>query len=428
MEIVMDLVAKEKEIIPLKERIKTAIPSKNGLFPHEILALHYAPTFYVNQEVFQEFWKYYGVLEMNDVLSSLLSRGFLKVGTLEDVLKIQKSDRLKIILKTNDLNTSGKKENLIKTILDKIPHTELDKLFPDKTYSLTDTGIEELKNGEYIVYVHNHGIEDLDIWSLNKVVGNQPHRYRDKIWQYLNMDLSRKYLSKGDFGLYRNLRYRMSRFLNEEKKFKGELALLVEVMFCDLSGLPNNYNENYFIICSDSFFPYEKSLATIPEGIIYQMICCQKELGYSDDELKNFLTEEMNGQVVRAPIQLFTKEECVQIILFEKDNNKEELKKLYANAGKEFKKKLKDYKASLNKSTNLSNGNMSITSSNNRLRVLILAIFFGYLGFHRFYVGRIITGLLMLCTLGLCGIWWLLDVISILKGEFCDADGNFLKW
>jgi len=254
MEIVTELVANEKEIIPLKERIKTAIPSKNGLFPHEILALHYAPTFYINQDVFQEFWKSYSVLEVDKVLSSLLSRGFLKIGTFEDVLKIQKSDRLKIILKTNDLSSSGKKENLIKTILDKIQHTELDKLFPNKTYSLTDTGTEELKNGEYIVYVHRHGFEGLDIWTLNKRVDVTPHRYRDKIWQYLNMDLSRKYLSKGDFGLYRNLRYTMSRFLNEEKKFKGELALLTEVMFCDLSGLSNNYDKSYFIICSDSFF------------------------------------------------------------------------------------------------------------------------------------------------------------------------------
>jgi len=158
------------------------------------------------------------------------------------------------------------------------------------------------------------------------------------------------------------------------------------------------------------------------------MLCCQKELGYSDDELKNFLTEEINRQSVRSPIQLFTKEECVQIILFEKYNDTEELKKIYDKAGKEFKKKLKEYKALQNTSTNVSNGNTSITNSNNRLVTLFIAIFFGYLGFHRFYVGRIITGLLMLCTLGLCGIWWLLDVFSILKGDFRDADENFLKW
>jgi hypothetical protein len=333
-----------REIIPLETRIKTAIPSKQGLFPHEILVLHYAPTFYINQSVFQEFWKYYGILEVKDILSSLLNRGFLKIGNLKDVLKNQKLERLKIILKTNDLKASGKKENIIQILLDKIPHTELDGLFPNKTYSLTNIGEEELKNEEYIIYIHKNGYEDLGIWSLNKLVHTEPYRpYRDKIWQYLNTDCQRKHLSNGDFGLYRNCKYQMSLFLNKEKKFKGELALLAEVAFYDLSGLPNNYNKASFLeIMSEYFFPYEKSHVTIPEGIIYSIVCCQKELGYSDDELKIFLTEEMNKQIVRAPIQLFTSEECVQIIFLEKYNNKEELKKLYTKVEKEFKKKLKN--------------------------------------------------------------------------------------
>jgi len=85
----------------------------------------------------------------------------------------------------------------------------------------------------------------------------------------------------------------------------------------------------------------EKSLVTISDGIIYRIFCCQKELGYSDDELRIFLTKEMNKQIIHLPIQIFTSEECVQIIFLEKEKNTEELKKLYAQAEKEFKKKLK---------------------------------------------------------------------------------------
>ena len=43
-------------------------------------------------------------------------------------------------------------------------------------------------------------------------------------------------------------------------------------------------------------------------------------------------------------------------------------------------------------------------------------------GAHRFYVGKIDTGLLMLCTLGGMGLWYLYDLITIASGEFRDSD------
>lgn len=44
---------------------------------------------------------------------------------------------------------------------------------------------------------------------------------------------------------------------------------------------------------------------------------------------------------------------------------------------------------------------------------LLLAIFLGYFGAHRFYEGKIVTGILWLLTLGLLGVGWLVDIIII---------------
>ena len=56
------------------------------------------------------------------------------------------------------------------------------------------------------------------------------------------------------------------------------------------------------------------------------------------------------------------------------------------------------------------------------LTTLLLCIFLGGLGVHRFYAGKIGTGILQLITVGGCGIWTLVDLIMIITGSFKDKD------
>ena len=45
---------------------------------------------------------------------------------------------------------------------------------------------------------------------------------------------------------------------------------------------------------------------------------------------------------------------------------------------------------------------------------LILCLFLGYLGIHRFYEGKVLSGILWMCTLGLGGMGILIDLFIIL--------------
>ena len=66
-------------------------------------------------------------------------------------------------------------------------------------------------------------------------------------------------------------------------------------------------------------------------------------------------------------------------------------------------------------------------SPKSKIAALLLCIFLGGLGIHRFYVGKVGTGILYLLTGGLFFIGVLVDIINIACGNFRDNMGMFLK-
>lgn len=58
------------------------------------------------------------------------------------------------------------------------------------------------------------------------------------------------------------------------------------------------------------------------------------------------------------------------------------------------------------------------------LTALLLCIFLGIFGVHRFYTGSVGIGLGQLFTLGGCGIWALVDLIMIATGSYRDGNGQ----
>lgn len=317
----------DAEGIPtLDSRIKNAFPSSNGLYPHEIMMLDYASSYKTSGNSFQNFWKWnYSVLDPQRVLDSLFERGFICRGDAASALKRFVVADLKAMLSQKGAKSTGKKEELISRILETYSTEELEVTIPDRNYVLTELGQQELKENEYVPYLHRHHY--MSVWEMNIMLhtNNPSHlRYRDIIWRELNKQ-SGEHFQNFDFGLYRNTRLSMHDFLVEEKKFKTALHLLCEVISFDLSGLgngdkpiPNNdvfRQVKYESRMVNLLTTEDKKEVTVPPGIIGYFERLYKEIGMTPDEFIKYTYEQFAEIHIHDCV--FTESECANIILSE---------------------------------------------------------------------------------------------------------------
>lgn len=68
------------------------------------------------------------------------------------------------------------------------------------------------------------------------------------------------------------------------------------------------------------------------------------------------------------------------------------------------------------------------TSSKNRIVALLLCVFLGIFGAHKFYLGKFGVGLVYIFTYGLFGIGWLIDLVTLIAGNPLDKKGLRLTW
>lgn len=66
-------------------------------------------------------------------------------------------------------------------------------------------------------------------------------------------------------------------------------------------------------------------------------------------------------------------------------------------------------------------------SSKSTSVAFILCLFFGWMGAHRFYVGKNLSGVLYLFTFGILGIGWFFDAVRIVMGNFTDKKGDYVS-
>lgn len=316
-------------------------PENFGLRPNELLLLGYAEGYTTNTKKFQQFWKWnYGVDDPQKLLRDFVKRGFLDVGGIESAVNAQSGAALKTVLREHGLKVSGRKDDLIKRVLTSIPTGELRMQFSEQWYRRTEKGDQAVEANPHIPYIHsNRYIHDLDINSLTDLVNTYPSsRWRDLIWGHLNQQ-TLVHAKAGDWGLYSNTKHAMAEFVAEESRWRDALALLGEVIYYDLSGLGNGFEVEYFPETVEYLFPYERSIATIPPGILERVFKWAENGGIDEEELRSLLLERL--QRLAAPLHLFTTEEVLQIIFLERNGNTAVLTEMYEKAEHRLEHRMK---------------------------------------------------------------------------------------
>lgn len=328
----------EAQIIPIEERVKHMQPIAEGLYAHEILALSYAKTYHLSGDEYQGFWWWrYGVRDVGGMLMSLQSRGFVTEGGTDSAVRSCKTSELKEFLRAQSLKVSGKKDELVSRILTEADPAAVRDAFPNRTYALTDKGRRVLEANVAIVFAHKD--PENRIWDVPESSLNRPPKSNDERWKEMNTAYV-SHVESNDFGLARNVRLDMAELLGGEARYTDAIDMLCSVMTYDLSGVGNNYNHRLFIeVGARHLFPYEKSSAVIPQGIIKLARKWQRKANIGDEQLQRLLLQGFERHRQSTPIELFTPEESLQVFNLESASDNAGLSSIYQIAEKRFYKR-----------------------------------------------------------------------------------------
>ena len=222
-----------------RDRIRNFQKDEAGLYPQEILMLSYAEK-YASGKPIARFWeREYGIEDVSALLAYLESKGFLSGG------------------------------------------------------KLTDAGKREIQKNEYVLYMHSHKNCEIPMARMSILVNKNPKMtYRDVIWGELNR-LSLEHIKSHQWGLCRNTKYSMYKFLLEEKRHADAFLILAEVVFYNLNG-------------NNSFFD-------VPPAIIEDLRTIERNLDYTDEKMTNLLLSRFDG--IYAPCRNFTNNEVACVII-----------------------------------------------------------------------------------------------------------------
>ncbi len=226
------------KVITFEERKKTSYPSRNGLYPAEILLLEYCKfgTYPNPKNGYPGFWWFeYGIRNVDAVLKSLESRGFIAMASAKADLPRLTIPKLKEILSAESLDTKGRKSDLVNRILESVSEEKLQSYIPVRRYDVTELGQQEIRENEYVKYIHSRKHSEVSVWDVNILLHKNPNAdWRESMWSEYEK-LLQKYAAEEQDGLYRNVKLQMYYYLKDRLEYEKAYSYLAQVMFLDMN-------------------------------------------------------------------------------------------------------------------------------------------------------------------------------------------------
>lgn len=326
----------------LRDRLTQLTPTKNGLYPHEILLLHYATGYTFGQKKYQNFWYYrYLIPNVQNALHSLLERGFLTLGSFEDQIEKSSANNLKALLKTKGLKVSGKKTELVARVIENFDPSEVNIDKSRMYYALTEVGKSELAENQYVLFVHRHSEYSMD--RLNKMVIQMKRDYKEcvveELREHANEAIKESARYKGTFWLKQ-----YAIFCNDEKRHEEGFSYLC----CYVQKMMNMSNRD----ATDSLrvawilksalrmcFPYERGSAGCITSEIVDLFDQYKNASGLDEAMfeKALLSQFERFSIVG---DYFKPDQLARIVTLELKDDIPALEKFYDEIADSIKRQL----------------------------------------------------------------------------------------
>ena len=298
-----------------------ALPSASGLYPHEILMLHLAPAFHPENNSFQKFWlDVYGVCAPQTILDRLLEQGYIEVSGMEEAISHLTVTKLRELLQQFGLSPAGKKAEMVRRLLDMEDQSQLEALCPERYFVRTEKGEKELKENWYVPYLHSHrNAMPLTIWAASKQIRRDGKDFSQILLETLKAG-AEAHLNSHDYGQYRNACLANYAALQDAGMDQEAFHCLCETAYYDLSGLGDG--ETLLLDESPaslrSFLTAKEKLLSghfmlVVPAVKQSLRQEQERRELSDEDFRALLLEEFGG--VELPFQLFSNEECADLLL-----------------------------------------------------------------------------------------------------------------
>lgn len=296
------------------EEVEQAINNikDDNLTPNEIIFLKFMNNKSLNIS-FSPRWEFQYELKPRIELAKLLKLEYLTHSSWYDNVKNATMKELKEVLKTENLKTSGNKQELIETVFGNIDADLLEKTFNKGKYILTDKGKQiieknkklfmsdrekageeftELTDNEYSLLQTFHKVNKYKELKHNELSLGKGYKKNDILWSIYNMQ-ALEYLNKKDYIMASVVYDNMHNLLYSEKRYEKALEFLV----CCL------YMRVYEILPSD--------------GIICDTDCYERHLKKYMKKLRDILQKnDMNIEIfdnrykfiteyIKVPIQMY---------------------------------------------------------------------------------------------------------------------------